>query len=462
MTAFGIILILGGLLPLLALARWRPSSLRRPTWWAGLLYLLQLGIAAAWIPSEIESPLVSGSVAIESRIPEQAARLATVSFPACLCLWIVLTPMLDPRPRRTDPEPADGERPATAEVLLLAAALSLVGLGVLSLLSAVSLTDTGLWALLTDPASTVERREATFKLLPSGLVKTIYGHATTVGMPLSVALLVSRRWLSPPALDASLRTGLVALILLAGSLSGARSPAAQLLILAGLVVFIVGPQTPRLGRMMAIGGVALGIVLLLTVVIASAQSTAALTDRVASLAFWVGRRAFSVPFQTGLWHLQYVAEHGSWSFDGIYLPLRTAFGGEYADPGSMVGRWYAREILGRPDLSTTMNTSDLFTMMSATSLGVGLVFSAGLLCLADLLATVARRATGTIGVAMTAILVWLAARSANSYFTGGLMSWLEIAALSLMAMTIGAAIDRARRGPRPTVRSAGPLESPER
>ncbi|MGA0420011.1 MAG: hypothetical protein ACO3P9_08265 [Phycisphaerales bacterium] len=47
MTAFGIILILGGLLPLLALARWRPSSLRRPTWWAGLLYLLQLGIAAA-------------------------------------------------------------------------------------------------------------------------------------------------------------------------------------------------------------------------------------------------------------------------------------------------------------------------------------------------------------------------------------------------------------------------------
>jgi hypothetical protein len=226
MTAFGIILILGGLLPLLALARWRPSSLRRPTWWAGLLYLLQLGIAAAWIPSEIESPLVSGSVAIESRIPEQAARLATVSFPACLCLWIVLTPMLDPRPRRTDPEPADGERPATAEVLLLAAALSLVGLGVLSLLSAVSLTDTGLWALLTDPASTVERREATFKLLPSGLVKTIYGHATTVGMPLSVALLVSRRWLSPPALDASLRTGLVALILLAGSLSGARSPAA--------------------------------------------------------------------------------------------------------------------------------------------------------------------------------------------------------------------------------------------
>lgn len=462
MTAHAIILVAGAVIPLLALARWRPASIRRPAWWAALLYALQLGIAAVWIPSEISDPLIFGAIPIPSTIPEQTARLATVLFPACLCAWLALTPALDPRTHETAAAKEAFEPPSSAERLLLAMALGLVACGLLLLLSAVPLTETGLWALVTDPGATTSRRESTFKLLPSGLAKTVYGHATTVGMPLAMAMIVARRWFADRFADLVFRSMIAGLVLIAASLSGARSPAAQLLILAGLVVFVVAPPTPRLGRMVGIGGVALLIVLMLTVVIASAQSTSALPDRTAALSYWVARRAFSVPFQTGLWHLQYVAEHGVWNADGIYLPLRTSLGGEYADPSTVVGRWYATEVLAKPELSTTMNTSDLFTMMSATSIRIGFVLAFGLIVLADIMAATSIRARGAIGIALTTIVTWLAARSANGHFTGPLVSWAEIAVLALVALSIGTAIDRGRHPRSESVSPSGSPTSPGR
>lgn len=181
-------------------------------------------MAAALVPSELAEPLLSGSIRVDSAYPEIVAPLTGVCFPLVIATWIALTPQLDLSPSRSSP--AETARPRSSERVALVIALLVSAFGVGALLIAVPLSESGLWALFTDPASTVERREATFKLLPSGLVKTIYGHATTVGMPLSVVLLVSRRWFSPPVLDASLRVDLVASILLAGSFSGARSPAA--------------------------------------------------------------------------------------------------------------------------------------------------------------------------------------------------------------------------------------------
>jgi hypothetical protein len=429
------------------LALLRSASLRRPSFWLATLFLLQISWAAAVVPSELAEPLLSGSIRVDSAFPEFAARLAGVCFPLVVATWIALTPQLDPSPSPSSP--AEAARPSSAERLALAVALLVSAIGVGALLAAVPLSETGLWAAFESPEALAARRETTFKLLPSAMVKAAYGNASTVAIPLAIALLVARRWLADRAADLTIRGVLIVGLVLGASLSGARSNAAFLVILMGLVLLVRGPL-PRLRTVAIAGGTGLAIVALMSV-LPWLMSTGGLPATAADSAFWIARRAFSLPFQTGLWHLHFAATHGPWGFDGFYIPLRTTLGGEYADPATVVGRWYAADVLGRPELTTTMNSSVLWISMASFGTAVGFALASALAFTCDLLARCTRGLSGSLGPALLALLIWQTTYGIHGELVGRLFAWVQQGFIVLAAMLISAlaahALSVVRSGP---------------
>ena len=415
-----------------SLALLRRACLRRPSFWLATLFLLQISWAAATVPSELSEPLVSGSVRVASAFPELVARLAGVCFPLAIATWIALTPQLDPS---RSPDPTAGiDWPSAAERATLAVALALSAAGVAALLSVVPISETGLWGAFESPEAMAARRETTFKLLPSPAIKAAYGFATTVAIPLAVALLASRRWLRDRAVDLGVRALLIATLVLAASLSGARSTAAFLVILIGFVMLVRGPL-PRLRTIAIAGGTGLALVALMSV-LPWLLSAGGLPGTSADSAFWIARRAFSLPFQTGLWHLHYAETYGAWGFDGFYIPLRTSLGGEYADPATVVGRWYATGILGRPELTTTMNTSVLWMAMASFGAAVGFLLAMALALASDFAARISTKLPGSLGPALLALLVWQVAFGVHSELVGRLFSWGQQFGLALAAVMI--------------------------
>lgn len=422
-----------------SLALLRPASLRRPSFWLATLFLLQISWAAAIVPSELSDPLVSGSTRVASASPEFVARLAGVCFPLAIAMWLALTPPLDPG-RWPDPPPGIDE-PSASERATLAVAIALSAVGVAALLSVVPISETGLWGAFESPDAMAARRESTFKLLPSAGIKAAYGFATTVAIPLAVALLASRRWLRDRGADLGFRVVVIALLVIAASLSGARSTAAFLVILIGFVMLVRGPL-PRLRTIAIAGGTGLALVALMSV-LPWLLSAGGLPGTSADSAFWIARRAFSLPFQTGLWHLHYAATHGHWGFDGFYIPLRTSLGGEYADPSTVVGRWYAASILGRPELTTTMNTSVLWMAMASFGAAAGFILATVLALASDLAARIPRRLPGALGPTLLALLVWQVAFGVHSELVGRLFSWGQQFGLALTAVLLCSLASRA-------------------
>ena len=427
-----------------SLALLRRASLRRPSFWLATLFLLQISWAAATVPSELSEPLISGSARVASAFPEFVARFAGVCFPLAIASWIACTPQLDPG-RWPDP-PQAIDAPSAAERATLAVAIGLSVIGVGALLTVVPLSETGLWGAFESPEAMAARRETTFKLLPSPAIKAAYGFATAVAIPLAVALLASRRWLRDRAVDLGVRALLIATLVLAASLSGARSTAAFLVILIGFVMLVRGPL-PRLRTIAIAGGTGLALVALMSV-LPWLLSAGGLPGTSADSAFWIARRAFSLPFQTGLWHLHYAETHGAWGFDGFYIPLRTSLGGEYADPATVVGRWYATGILGRPELTTTMNTSVLWMAMASFGAAAGFLFATVLVLASDLAARISTRLPGALGPALLALLVWQVAFGVHNELVGRSFAWAQQLAIALAATLVCDLASRARLAPR--------------
>lgn len=446
-----LLLAVVGTIALGSLSLLRSASLRRPSFWLATLFLLQISWAAATVPSELSAPLVSGSIRVDSAFPEFTARLAAVCFPLVIAAWLALTPQLDPSPSPLAAGATD--RPSPAERLALLATLAASALGIGVLLIAVPLSETGLWAAFESPEALASRRETTFKLLPSALVKSAYGNAMTVAIPLAVALLASRRWFADRAVDLAFRTIAIAGLLLGASLSGARSNAAFLVILMGLVLLVRGPL-PRLRTVAIAGGIGLAIVALMSV-LPWLMSTGGLPATAADSAFWIARRAFSLPFQTGLWHLHYAATHGAWGFDGFYIPLRSTLGGEYADPATVVGRWYAAGVLGRPELSTTMNSSVLWISMASFGSAAGFMLAAALVLASDMAARCTRALPGSLGTAMLALLIWQTSFGVHNELVGRLFAWMQQAFIVLAATLLAAVAARAISGFRQTRSASG-------
>ncbi|MGA1466549.1 MAG: hypothetical protein ACO38V_02830 [Phycisphaerales bacterium] len=247
----------------------------------------------------------------------------------------------------------------------------------------------------------------------------------------------------------AVRGVLIAGLVLGASLSGARSNAAFLVILMGLVLLVRGPL-PRLRTVAIAGGTGLAIVALMSV-LPWLMSTGGLPATAADSAFWIARRAFSLPFQTGLWHLHFAATHGPWGFDGFYIPLRTTLGGEYADPATVVGRWYAAGVLGRPELSTTMNSSVLWISMASFGTAIGFVLASALAFTCDLLARCTRGLSGSLGPALLALLIWQTSFGVHNELVGRLFAWMQQAFIVLAATLLAAVAARAlsvvRSGP---------------
>lgn len=417
----------------------RRATLRRPSFWLAALFLLQISWAAATVPSELSDPLLTGSSRVASAFPEFTARIAAVCFPLAIAAWIALTPQLDPS--RSPDLPTRIDQPSAAERATLAIAIGLSAIGVGALLSVVPLSETGLWAAFESPEAMAARREATFKLLPSASIKAAYGLAITVAIPLAVALLASRRWFRDHAADLGLRTAMLALLVLAASLSGARSTAAFLVILIGFVMLVRGPL-PRLRTIAIAGGLGLALVASMSV-LPWLLSTGGLPGTSADSAFWIARRAFSLPFQTGLWHLHYAATHGGWGFDGFYIPLRTSLGGAYADPATVVGRWYAASVLGRPELTTTMNTSVLWMSMASFGAATGFLIAIVLAAAADLAARIPKRLPGALGPALLALLVWQTSFGVHGEMVGRYFAWAQQLAITLAAVLVCSLASRA-------------------
>ena len=207
-------------------------------------------------------------------------------------------------------------------------------------LSQVPFRETGLYAILFDPASSTVARERSLKSLDSGFLRYAYSFTISSFAPLLAALLWTR-WIycSRKARFWKLLQVLpmIAIILVATSLSGARSFAVTVLVCLGFVwAFARGfPLNP----LYAIGGL---FVSLISPVLISIYREGEVYSTEKFFEYFFGPifgRVFHMPMETGLFYTHYAQTNGFLGVGAIER-LATVMGIEYFNAPHELGVLY--------------------------------------------------------------------------------------------------------------------------
>lgn len=219
---------------------------------------------------------------------------------------------------------------------------------------------TGLWTIFTDYKNAAQARENSLKLLDNIFIKYGYSFVMTVFAPLLSVLIFNRlryslkkRMLIKSARDMVVLFGL----LVAVSLTGARSPAAYI-ILVICFSFLLKKGLPINP---------LYIVLTFFLVLSLPTFLTLLREgKILSISlFWqylssgILNRVFHVPMLTGLWHVHYAQNEGFIGIAGI-PKLATLFGTEPINMANLIGVAYTNSTIE----SVSSNTCYLFSYYS--------------------------------------------------------------------------------------------------
>lgn len=252
-------------------------------------------------------------------------------------------------------------------------------------LTAVDITDTGLYVLLTDPVHASEARVESLKALQSMLPKYALSVLSSTIAPLFTAYAVfawlhrtnTWRWNSLyPAL-------LLPVVWTLALLSGAKGIAVFLV----MVVVATYLWDRRLRLPLAAAVLVIPIMLVpavaYVVVIANAHyevGAMALMDRLAEA---ILKRAFLVPATTGIWHIDYAQTEGVVGVAG-QLRLASALGIESIRLPMVIGQYYGPAYYG-DEVAThfSANTGFLFTTYACFGL-FGLPLALAMLLCCDL------------------------------------------------------------------------------
>lgn len=249
----------------------------------------------------------------------------------------------------------------------------------------ISFGQTGLHAILFDSANAATAREASLKLVGNPLVKYGYVFFMTAFAPLGVGLcflLMRQGYNRKDALVTSgAGLGLAALLILV-SISGARSPAAKLVLALFLAYYI------RKGVPLKISYIVVAIVVVLAI---PTMLSILREGRILNMSLFfdylkggIAHRVFIVPMKTALWHTHFVQEQGLVGIAGIRkLALLTG-----VDPVSLPLMIYSRYTAAPLEYGTSP-TCYVFTYYSYFGIW-SLPFTIGALWLLDLVLVVYR------------------------------------------------------------------------
>lgn len=183
---------------------------------------------------------------------------------------------------------------------------------------AISFRDTGLYALFFNTENANVARENSLKLLPSAELKYAMSLTANVLIPFLAVLLLGRlrhhlvmeRFFSRPFALLGL-AGLVAAV----SITGARSPAAMLLITLILALTLRMERYPGPFKVAALGAV----VLLVPAVVSMIRETGGVFSWIALGENYANAfdRAFGRVVEDGIWHMEYVQQHGFFGWPGV-------------------------------------------------------------------------------------------------------------------------------------------------
>ena len=337
---------------LLAILLWRaPWLVVKPT----IQFVIATNVLIQWPMAYFQDTIFEGVsspafVAMSIALPLVCA-LAWVPFvggPACLRIW------------QRAQEFSDDSSLSSPSVKILIPLWFVVGLVAAWYLGTVSLAKTGLYVLLTHPATAALAREDSLKLLPNRALVYAYLSVGLVFCPIICSLsfrLGLAAWRAKRRLLAVFWVASLGASLAIASLSGARSFPAKAILVVLLARWFETGMRIRLVRLIALPVVVLLPVALLTMLREGRGIDALRVGHY--LATAVMDRALFVPSQVGIFHLRYAQERGE--FGVAAVPRLAAIAGvESVIPSNVVGRHYVAD--AGPTVSA--NASFLFTYIS--------------------------------------------------------------------------------------------------
>ncbi len=390
----------------------RPSLMLRPSMFFVMVMLVIINIAAAFVDKTTYSTMPG----------IDQLRLTTILFPFPVLAWVLATPFLS-----STTASIYGECRGTASTAFrfqrreawIAAIFTIVALFVAAgYLVTVPLGQTGLWALLSDPANTAQAREMSVKGVSNPLVTYAYTFFRASFAPVLIVLLVyGLSWRMP--FRSILLLGTILLCIVIVALEGARMPIAMLLLAVGFAWLLLRGISRGSIVFAAVVACSLAIILSLTLLRESehrgpsrdlSMYTEPLVDR-----------AFVVPFETGARSMFYSYDHGS-TGTRTTRPAAVVANEEYINlPLTVYRRHYPFGLE-----YGSINTCFLFDLQVSAGLWGGWWLSLVGLCLLDLLPYLFLRARGLVLVAFySAFLCSLLVLSFSAYTTsllsGGLL-----------------------------------------
>lgn len=220
--------------------------------------------------------------------------------------------------------------------------------------------NTGLYLMITDPSLATIARENSLKLITNRFLKYIYTFLKSTFAPIAAVLVMfslielikSKKYIS-----AIKNCFIIIIILIAVSFTGARSPAASVIFVIIVALYIKKGMPINIVKML----LALVIVLMFPVAftILREGKIFSLDIFIQYLTSGIFDRVFVVPMETGLWHFHYAQTHGFIGIAGI-PKLANLFRVTPINAANVVGLQYVN---GAMD-SFSANTSFVFSYYS--------------------------------------------------------------------------------------------------
>ncbi len=392
-----------------ALIAVRPGALLRPSVFFSIFMCVTINVAAATVDKAVYGPVTT----------LHAIRLSALLLPLAMFIWVLATPHLTAearsiagRCRAAAWSPQLLGRDEQRAIVLLS---GLMLLALLGYLATVPLTSTGLWSILFDPASSVEARERSLKMLDLPLVGYLYVFFRTAVAPVLFVLCIFSIARRRPVASA-IFAGLAVLCLVGVGLEGARMPIGWIILALAFAFALI--------RGIWRGAVVVGLaaVLVLSIVFTFTIARIGMTGELDSQVFEtysvsVLDRAFIAPFDTGVLANRYAEDVGGLGISNI-RPLALLAGVEPVNLPNIVNRTYFPHLRE----SGMVNTSFVFDLQASFGIWPGWWCALALLAVLDVLLYCFRGVHGLLLVAFTAAFMTTLMNLASSAYTTVLLS----------------------------------------
>jgi hypothetical protein len=358
-----------------SLAALKPHLAIRPSFFVGGLMVLLLSWPAVLVDDVAQAVYMKATNYHGfSRIDE--LRFLIAVFPVFILAWLGLSPGLNRRARRLYQDGRElglrglFSRRSYAVWFVLTAGLAAY---LAWFFSVRPLWETGLWALIFDPKNYAQAREASGAELPSTVLKYAQAIMQSAVLP---ALFILTWQMKLPGWKRWPKYLFLLLVLLAASLTGARSIAAALIFAAAMAYLLLR-------------GLRKGLVALVLVAVVGVFIIAVITNRFDTVDFAsnlkgvVYSRLGRAPFTTGPMALHYAEKQFPGGLDGANIrPWRLLTGGRHV---TLSNDAYNHYFPWSPIKSGTLNTCFVFAFQAGLGLYPGWLLALAAIGLLDFL-----------------------------------------------------------------------------